>query len=132
MYNTPITRILCVLDGYLEIIDSYRKGFIMDINQDFYLARKDSDFFIRRNPASLHNLKSDLSKALQILNQMKNALRNRNSGKNDIHSLEVLLRQHAFDFYRNDCDELLFAESVICNTIELVQDDEQFSEFSYF
>ncbi|MBI1341802.1 MAG: hypothetical protein GC171_02585 [Terrimonas sp.] len=132
MYITPITRMVCVLDGYLEIINSYQRNLVMDINQDFHLENTESGIYVRRNPESLHNLKSEPGKARQIVAHMKNTLRGGCGGKNNIDSLETLLKQHASYFYQNDSDSFLFAESVVCRMIELAADDSQFSEFSYF
>lgn len=132
MYNTPITRIACVLAGYIKIIDSYKRNLVMNINQDFHLAHEESCVYIRRNPESLHNLKSEPGKALEIVTQMKYALKECVTGKKDIDSINNLLKQHASCLYQNNSDALLFAKSVICRIIELVTDDSQFSEFSYF
>ncbi len=104
----------------------------MSINQDFHLASEKSGLYIRRNPESLHNLKSEPGKAHQIVAYMQNTLRGDSSGKKDIDSLETLLKQGISQFYQNDPDAFLFAESVIYRMIELVADDSQFSEFAYF
>ena len=132
MYNTAIMRMLCVLDGYLEIIASYQRNLVMDINQNFHLARQESSVYIRRNPDSLHNLKYESTKAHQIITRMKDTLKSGSIVRKDIHSLESILRQDVSDFYYNDSDALLFGELVISRIIELAADDEQFSEFSLF
>lgn len=132
MYNTPLKRIACVLDGYLEIVRSYQLNFVMDIHRDFHLACQELRLNIRRNPDSLHNLKSEAEKAYQILTRMKNITKSKSIINTDIHSLELLLKEDISIFYKNDFEALLFAQLVIARSIELANDDEQFSEFCHF
>lgn len=112
MYNTPITRIACVLAGYIKIIDSYKRNLVMNINQDFHLAHEESGVYIRRNPESLYNLKSEPGKALEIVTQMKYALKECVTGKKDIDSINNLLKQHASCLYQNNSDALFVIASI--------------------
>lgn len=132
MYNTSFTRMLCVLNGYLEIITSYQRHLVMEVDQHFHLARQESCVYVRRNPDSLHNLKYESAKAHQIVTRITDTLKSESIIRKDIFSLELLLRQDISDFYCNDSEALLFGELVISRMIELAADDEQFSEFSHF
>ena len=123
---------LCVLDGYAGILASYQRNFAMGINQDFHFATEESGIYFRRNPESLHNLKSEPGKAHQIVTCLKNKLIGGCNAKNDNVSLETLLMQEASYLYQNDPDAILYAETVISRIAELAADDSQFSEFSHF
>lgn len=132
MYNTSISRTLCILDGYSAIIDSYQRNFAISVSEEFHLSIKEAGFYLQRNPESLHNLKSEPAKAYEIICLMKCVLTDNCNEVKNINLLETLLTQRVLDKYKNETDALLFVKSVISRVIELATDDSQFSEFSYF
>jgi len=135
MYQTPFSRMLCVIDGYEEIIATYRTNVSLVLNRNLYLSVQNQCFRLCTKPNLLHNLRYDADKAFKIITHMRIILLIQERMKCTKHSKEYyfdLIRSGIIGHYENDVFGLLYINIVLSEVEELIDDDEQFSPLHYF
>jgi hypothetical protein len=136
MYKTPFDRLKCLIDGYLSSTESHIRNLVLIVNEDLHLVNTHKSLHAKSKLDFLFNLSDDPIKAYHIIKSMKSILQKLDSAG--------LLRKESKEFYfglmydgvihnfKEDSAALVYVEQLILEISNLIEDDNQFSEFNYF
>jgi len=136
MYNSPLERIKCVVDGYLSSTESHIHNLVLVINQDLHLVKGQNSLHAKSNLDFLFNLSGDPIKAYHVIKKMKSILQNLDNvsllGNENKEFYFGLIYDGVIHNFKNDSDALVYMDQLIITVSKLIEDDNQFSEFNYF
>jgi|SRR5688572_23208296 len=136
MYKTAFQRIKCIIDGYLSSTESHVQNLVLVVTEDLHLVNNQKSVHAKSNLDFLFNLSGDPIKAYQVIKKMKSILQKLDKGgllrNEDKEFYFELLRDGAIHNFRNDSAALVYVEQLILEISNLIEDDNQFSEFNYF
>ena len=135
MYNTPYDRAECIINGSCIIAEQILNKLDFVIGSDLHLSRNEQNHLVCTRVDKLHNLNSDPKKAVKILSSIKTILAEFKTQGNTKQAKDFyleIIKQKANEQYWGDTEATLFIEHTLGELSLLIDDDNQFSPFTYF
>lgn len=136
MYNSPFQRLKCIIDGYLSITELHIRNLVLIVNKDLHLITNQNSLHAKSNLDFLFNLSTNPIKAYQVIKKMKSILQKLDSvallGNENKEFYFELMYDGVIHNFKNDSAAQVYANLLIIQTSNLIEEDNQFSEFNYF
>lgn len=135
MYNNTYDRAECIILGYRISLEKLLTSLVFVIGNNLHLTLNKENHFLCTRVNNLHNLNTDPKKALKIVCLIKRILddckTNGKTNENKEFYLEMI-NHHVKNEFLGDPAAVLFIEYVLEELSLLIDDDNQFSPFTYF
>ena len=136
MYKTACERIKCIIDGYLFTTESHIHNLLLVVNEDLHLVNTRKSVVAKSNLDFLFNLSGDPIKAYHIIKSIKSILQKLDNvgllGNEKKEFYFELMDDGVIHNFRKDSAALIYVERLITEISNLIEDNNQFSEFNYF
>ena len=136
MYNSRFARIKCVVDGYLSSTEWHIRNLVLIVNEDLHLVNNQKSVHAKSNLDFLFNFSGDPIKAYHVIKKMKSILQTLDDvgllGNENKDFYFELMKDGVIHNFKEDSAALVYVEQLILEISNLIEDDNQFSEFNYF